>query len=349
MQKTTVVIPAYEPDAKLEALVRALIGRIPVLVVDDGSGGAYTGIFRTVEEMGAIVLHHDQNRGKGAALKTAFEYLLNRGANSHAVTADADGQHRVEDILMIASALEQDAGTVLLGVRDVSQMPFRSRFGNTVTRSVFHLLTGLNILDTQTGLRGIPANLIGQMLTVSGERYEYEMNMLLALKKWGNSFVELPIQTIYLDGNRSSHFHPLKDGFRIFAQLFRYTLISFGCAILDYGLYCLLIKMFLPSWSYAIARVFSACVNYQLNRRMVFQAGPSARSAIAYTLLAGFSMAAGALGTGLLSSLAINSVFAKLVLDTLLFAVNYLAQKKLVFHHAAAYPAAEDKENSVHE
>ncbi len=349
MQKVTVIIPAYEPDAKLEALVQTLIKKIPVLIVDDGSGGAYTGIFRSIEEMGATVLHHDQNRGKGAALKTAFEYLQKSGTNSHAVTADADGQHRVEDILMIASALEQYADTIILGGRDVSQMPFRSRLGNTVTRSVFHLLTGLNISDTQTGLRGIHANLIGQMLTVAGERYEYEMNMLLALKKWGISFVELPIRTIYLEGNRSSHFHPLKDGFRVFAQLFRYTLISFGCAILDYGLYCLLIRMFLPSWSYAIARIFSACFNYQMNRRMVFQAGPSAKSAIAYALLAGFSMAAGALGTGLLSSLAINSVFAKLVLDTLLFAVNYLVQKKIIFHHAAAYQTAEDKENSVHE
>lgn len=349
MQKTTVVIPAYEPDAKLETLVQALIKKIPVLIVDDGSGSAYTGIFRSVEEMGAIVLHHDQNRGKGAALKTAFEHLLKNDANSYAVTADADGQHRVEDILMIASALEQYADTLILGGRDISQMPFRSRLGNTVTRFVFRMFTGLHISDTQTGLRGIPANLIGKMLTIAGERYEYEMNMLLALKKWGSSFVELPIRTIYLDGNRSSHFHPLKDGFRVFAQLFRYTLISFGCAILDYGLYCLLIRILLPSWSYAIARVFSACINYQMNRRMVFQAGPSARSAIAYALLAGFSMAAGALGTGLLSSLAINSVFAKLVLDALLFTVNYLVQKKLVFHHAAAYPAAEDKENSVHE
>ncbi len=349
MQETTVVIPAYEPDAKLETLVQALIKKIPVLVVDDGSGSAYTGIFRSVEEMGAIVLHHDQNRGKGAALKTAFEYLQNSGANSHAVTADADGQHSVEDILLVAAALEQETDTVLLGVRDVSRMPFRSRFGNTVTRSTFSLLTGLSISDTQTGLRGIPAKLIGKMMTVAGERYDYEMNMLLALKKWDIPFVELPIQTIYIDGNRSSHFHPFRDGLLVFVRLIRYTFISLVCALLDYGLYCLLIKMFLPGWSYAIARVFSACLNYQMNRRMVFQAGPSARSAIAYALLAGFSMAAGALGTGLLSSLAINSIFAKLVLDALLFAMNYLAQKKIVFSHAAAYLATEKTENSVHE
>lgn len=349
MQETTVVIPAYEPDAKLKALVQALIGKIPVLVVDDGSGGTYTDIFRSVEEMGAVVLHHAQNRGKGAALKTAFEYLHKSRANSHAVTADADGQHSVEDILAIASALEQDTDSALLGVRDVSQMPSRSRFGNTITRSVFRLLTGLNISDTQTGLRGIPANMIGRMLAVAGERYEYEMNMLLAFKKWGISFTELPIQTIYLDGNRSSHFHSIRDGLRVFAQLFRYTLISLSCTLLDYGIYCLLVNMFHPSWSYAMARVFSACLNYQMNRRMVFQAEPSAKSALAYTLLAGFSMTAGALGTGLLSSLAINSVFAKLILDALLFAANYLAQKKIVFKYATAYPAAGTKENSVDE
>lgn len=349
MQKTTVVIPAYEPDKKTETLVQALIGRIPVLVVDDGSGGAYSGIFQAIEDMGAVVLHHTQNLGKGAALKTAFEYLQKSGTNAHAVTADADGQHSVEDILMIASALGQYADTVILGGRDVSQMPLQSRFGNTITRSIFRLLTGLSISDTQTGLRGIPANLIGKMMTVAGERYEYEMNMLLALKKWDISFVELPIQTIYLDGNRSSHFHPLSDGVRVFVQLFRYTFISLICALLDYGLYCLLIKMFLPAWSYAIARICSACLNYQLNRRMVFQAEPSARSAIAYALLAGFSVGVGALGTGLLSSLSLNSVFAKLILDTLLFAVNYLAQKKIVFNHDGAYPAARNKENSIHE
>jgi len=340
MQQTvTVVIPAYEPDVGLESLVRDLANEFPVLIVDDGSGGAYAGIFRSAEEMGAVVLRHDVNRGKGAALKTAFRYLLANGAPTHAVTADADGQHSVQDIFSIASALSQFPDMLILGSRDVSRMPPRSRLGNTITRTVFRLFTGLAISDTQTGLRGIPASLLERMTTVPGDRYEYEMNVLLTLKKWGVACKEIPIRTIYLNGNRSSHFHPVRDGLRVFSRLFRYALASLGCTALDYGLYCLLLPILRPAWSYAAARVCSACVNYQVVRRMVFHTDPSARSALFYALLAIFSMAAGAAGTAGLSALSVNSILAKLVLDTLLFAFNYLVQKKLIFRRPAAFDA----------
>ncbi len=335
MQNTVIVIPAYEPDARLVSLVRQLKS-FSVIVVNDGSGEGYDTIFREAQEAGAVVLRHDENRGKGAALKTAFSYLLNHKMRVHVVTADADGQHRAEDIQRVAEAVSWHESKLILGGRDFRSMPARSRFGNTVTSRLFRLLTGLPVIDTQTGLRGIPMDLLEKMVTVPGDRYEYELNALLSLREWGTGCVEIPISTIYLDNNRSSHFRSVRDGLRVFAQLLRFAASSFACGILDYALYCLLLSAFSPAWSYVIARLFSAGANYQLVRRMVFRRGPSKRSAVLYVLLAVFSMTAGAMGTSLLVAISINSVLAKLALDVILFAFNYYVQREWIFRMATA-------------
>ena len=335
MRNSIVVIPAYEPDVLLVSLTGELCAASPVIIVDDGSGARYEPIFRQAEALGAIVLRHVVNMGKGAALKTAFQYLLDHEMRVHVVTADADGQHSAKDILRVADAVDRHADKLILGGRDFKSMPARSRFGNTVTSKLFRLLTGLPITDTQTGLRGIPAGLLKKMIAVPGERYEYELNVLLALRDWGTGCIEIPISTIYLDHNRSSHFRSVQDGLKVISQLLRFAASSLACSLLDYILYCLLLSAFSPAWSYAIARLFSAGANYQLVRRMVFRRDPSKRSAVFYLLLAAFSMTAGAMGTSLLVSLSMNSVLAKLVLDAALFAFNYVVQRDWIFKQAA--------------
>lgn len=242
-----VLIPAYEPGEALPALTRALMDKgVPVVVVNDGSA---TGLeyFERIRAQGAVVLEHGENLGKGRALKTGLAWMAEQGYEG-VVTADADGQHSLEDILRVARALAGGSRRLVLGIRDVSRMPNRSRTGNRLTRTLFRLLYGIKLQDTQTGLRGIP--LTGEnrsgLLSLTGERYEYEMEMLIeAGELFPAGIQELEIETIYLeDSDTSSHFRPLADGARIYSVLFRhfprFFLSSILAFLVDYSLFNLL-------------------------------------------------------------------------------------------------------------
>ncbi|MEG1991296.1 MAG: glycosyltransferase family 2 protein, partial [Christensenella sp.] len=285
MDKIYVLIPAYKPDERLNILLSQLDASYTAIIVDDGCGSGFGAIFDKAQEQGAIVLTHEINRGKGAALKTGYAYLKDQPAGT-VITADADGQHTADDISLLASAAARNPDSLILGVRDLSEMPFRSRFGNTITRIVFFMGTGLKISDTQTGLRAFPTSLLDKMLTAEGDRYEYEINVLLNLKNWKVTVVEVPIKTIYIDDNSSSHFNPIKDGFRVFSRIIKHCASSLSCATIDYLLFSLF-SLFMPlELRYIAARAISACINYQLSRRIVFHGQPSAKSAIGYFALA---------------------------------------------------------------
>ena len=208
-----ILIPAYQPDAKLLELVEALrVGFPHVVVVDDGSIGCEE-IFAAVRGRVEVLLVHPANRGKGAALKTGLAWIrAHLPEVAGVVTADADGQHRPEDIRRVAEATAARKGGLVLGVRMFEgSVPFRSRWGNGWTRLLFRLLTGLSIRDTQTGLRGIPADLLERVASLSGERYEYETRMLADARHHALPPLQVPIKTVYLEGNRSSHYRPFRD------------------------------------------------------------------------------------------------------------------------------------------
>ena len=158
-----IIIPAYEPDARLLGLIDELnkSGIGPVIVVNDGSEGAeYKEIFEDASRRGARLLTHAVNMGKGRALKDAFNYCLNEYDDLLGViTADSDGQHTTEDIEKCKEALIQSGQdqALVLGCRNFNEsgIPARSVFGNKTTSRVMKLLLGLSISDTQTGLRGI--------------------------------------------------------------------------------------------------------------------------------------------------------------------------------------------------
>ncbi len=222
-----VVIPAWEPAPVLAETVRGLVERgcRTVVVVDDGSSAASQPVFaRCAQFLGVTVLRHAINQGKGRALKTALKFVVEeRAACAGVVTADADGQHTVADIGQVARALASSGRRAVLGARNLRRkMPLRSRFGNGITRYVFRFLTGCSLSDTQTGLRGLPAALLPTLLALPGERYEYEMSMMMHLCLCADSPVEIPIETVYLDGNRSSHFRPIRDSLRIYLVLLRF-------------------------------------------------------------------------------------------------------------------------------
>lgn len=224
--EVAIIIPAYKPDKKLRILVDQLIKENfkNIIVVNDGSGATGKKEFEYIESLKeCTVLNHAVNLGKGRGLKTAFNYFLNHFEdNKGVITVDADGQHLVDDIKKVANKLIEKPNHLILGVRDFSSknIPFRSRFGNIVTKFVFNLATGIKISDTQTGLRGIPTYFLKQILTVNGERYEFEMNMLLECKELGIPIEEVDIETVYINDNESSHFNPLLDSIRIYSLFF---------------------------------------------------------------------------------------------------------------------------------
>lgn len=213
------VFPACEPTAALPRLVRALAPEFrAVVVVDDGSRGASSrGAFDALAGVGNVrLLRHAENRGKGAALKTAFAEVLRAFPDAAGVvTADADGQHLEDDVRRVADATAAHPANVTLGVRSFdAEVPFRSRLGNFWTRVEFFLLTGRRVRDTQTGLRGIPRALLPRLAALPGTRYEYEARMLVAAARLPGGLAQVPIATVYEPGNGTSHYRPLADTLR---------------------------------------------------------------------------------------------------------------------------------------
>lgn len=225
------LIPAYNPPFQLAEIVRRLAATDleAVIVVNDGSSREKDPIF---EESGrtekVVVIKHVGNLGKGAALKTGLDYAYRTYKNlSGVVTVDADGQHLVEDVLQVARALKDNPRHLVLGVRILDKsgkkVPLRSRIGNSVARHLFRLMTGKQLNDTQTGLRGIPKDFVPDLLRMDSNGYEFELEMLLLCKYNKRSVIQREIRAVYFDGNRSSHFKPVIDSMKILFAFFRFT------------------------------------------------------------------------------------------------------------------------------
>ncbi|MHA6481773.1 GtrA family protein [Paenibacillus sp. strain BS8-2] len=343
----TILIPSYEPDERLIALIHRLkeVSADDILIVDDGSGEAYRGIFETAEHAGCTVLTHRINQGKGSALKTGFDYVRQQSSRDDAgiVCADSDGQHLPGDILRVAAAVRERSSRIVLGSRQFTgNVPLRSRFGNSATRMVYSMATGQPIQDTQTGLRGYSADMLDWLCALPGDRFEYEMNMLLEAPKAGYLLVEVPIDTIYLDENKSSHFRPLIDSARIYWPFVKFCASSGLAAVLDFAL--LLILQWATSnllLSVIGARICSSIINYGINRRFVFRGGKEdglsgsttiRRSMSRYYLLAVIILA---LNYGILHlfhiELGVSLVIAKLATESSLFALSFWAQRRFVY------------------
>ena len=345
---TPIIIPAYEPDDKLIGLMDNLAsaGLSPIVVVNDGSDrSAYGRIFDEVSARGAVVLDHAVNMGKGRALKTAFNYCLNEYPDmAGVITADSDGQHTASDIKKCMDALVQNPEKLVLGVRDFDEsgIPARSVFGNKTTSRVMKFLTGMSISDTQTGLRGISAEFMKYLLTEKGERFEFETNMLLATKDLGIDILEVPIKTIYLEENKSSHFNPIKDSIRIYAVFLKFMFSSLSSSVVDIALFSVFCAVFrnVPvaigyiMLSTILARVISATYNFLINYKVVFKSGSnSAKAAFKYILLALFIMlSSGALVSFLHGLIPASPEFVvKIPVDCLLFLVSFFVQREIVY------------------
>lgn len=218
-----ILIPAYKPSDALVELTKTLSERgYAVLCVDDGSGSEFDGIFDRTSEY-ALVIRYQTNRGKGGALKHGMDYIISSpecASVTTVVTADADGQHKPDDIEKTAHASLKYGGFVLGVRRFTGKVPLRSRFGNSMTKLVFAAASGKKLTDTQTGLRAMKKSDLPFHLSIPGNRYEYEMNVLFAVVKSGTPITEVPIETVYENNNESSHFHPIRDSARIYKSIF---------------------------------------------------------------------------------------------------------------------------------
>lgn len=335
----TILIPAYEPDQRLVNLVHDLLEvcDYDIVVVDDGSGQKYSNIFDTASSLGCTVLTHEKNKGKGAALKTGFEYIQQRKDSTGIVTADCDGQHLPKDIMRIAEAITEHRNSIILGTRKIiGKMPLRSHFGNSITRLVFSFASGTKVYDTQTGLRGFSAEMIPWLCRLSGDRFEYEMNMLLEAVPAGYSFNEIDIDTVYLEKNKSSHFHPIKDSVRVYLPIIKFSMSSILSGILDF-LLLVVIKYITSNLLLAVvgARISSAIFNYTVNRLYVFSKYKDTsfkKSLLRYFTLVAIIML---INYGVIyvyyNVIGMPLFFAKMITEITVFFFSFWTQRRFVF------------------
>ena len=351
-----ILIPAYKPEQSMIPFIKELKEQTDsILVVNDGSGAEYSDTFRRIADMGITVIDHPVNRGKGVALRTGISYIKETFPDCEGIiTADCDGQHTVRDIMRVAQALSDNPDKLIVGGRALREnVPLRSRFGNSAMRNLYRLASGYKLRDTQTGLRGIPSSLFEKLLSLKGDRYEYEMNMLLYLKQWNTQPLEIRIDTIYIDNNAGSHFDTLKDSARIMkhillffcrrmAEFFKFIGSSLISYLFEYGVFQLLLFCF-PTltvlFSNIISRVCSSVLNYIINRKLVFR-NKGKHSVIKYYGLVLAVMLLSSLVISALSnllsltglSLDVSASIVKPVVDLLFFVLNFFVQRNFIFN-----------------
>ena len=337
------LIPIYEPTNKTTRFIHDLIQTLPneLVIVDDGSGAEYTEIFDQMQHPRIHLIRYDKNIGKGHALKTGFEYIAeNFPTVKGIITADGDGQHSISDIKkMLAETIKLTHHEILLGVRDFSyqETPFRSYFGNKLTSLFYFLASGIRLQDTQTGLRGFSSTSIHDLLSIAGDRFEYEINQLLELPSSGYHIKTLPIETIYEDNNQQSHFRPLQDSFLVYQPLLRFLFSSLTSSFVDLSLFYGLVLLTGGKSPAAlltitvIARITSGVYNYHVNRRFVFQKRKGKAAFFKYSLLFLVQLVFSWLGVSTLSLFIRSLLFCKLSVDITLFFASFAIQRRMIF------------------
>ena len=357
MKKILILIPALNPPIQLIDYVKLLLdnGLKDILLVDDGSKEEFKEIFDTIEKFpnaNIKVFKHAKNLGKGRALKNAFNYFLtlpNLAEYSGVVTADSDGQHRVEDVIKVAKEVEENPNKLILGCRDfdLEQVPPKSKFGNKITNGAFKLFYGKNISDTQTGLRGFPTAIIKDFLDIAGERFEYETKMLIYCFQKEIGIKEVVIETIYFNDNSETHFNPIVDSIKIYrvtlSPFLKYIASATSSFILDILSFKWILAILIAfgniegatviTISTIIARIISSSFNFYLNKKFVFKYERNTKkSLLKYYSLCIVQM--------LLSAVLVSIVWKytkytetgiKILVDSVLFLLSYFVQQRWVF------------------
>ena len=354
-RKLAVVLPSLNPDVKFSGVVSGLCegGFEHIVIVDDGSSEDHQHFFSEAEQYPqCTVLHHEVNRGKGRALKTAFSYVLDHLPDLQGViTIDGDGQHLLGDIIRCGDRMLENGDKVVLGCRDfdLPQVPPRSVAGNKFTAKAFRIFFGIRLSDTQTGLRAIPAEYLRQFCEIDGERFEYETNMLLQMKRSGIDFLEQPIETIYDPEDYSSHYNAVRDSWKLGKVMLKFLLTGSGVKYVlssilslaaDYVMYYILLLLLgldREALSHLLSTFLSSIVNFNLNKFWVFKKyGDYGRELLAYyglciprtllsTLCASFTI------NHLSTVTPVLAVLVRVIVDGVLFIISYYIQRNWIF------------------
>ena len=349
-----VVLPSLDPDDKFDRVVEELIndGFNKLVIVDDGSDNEHQQHFeKAAESPRCVVLHHDINRGKGRALKTAFEYVLqNLPEAEGVVTIDGDGQHLLKDIVACGNRMLEDK-TVVLGCRDFSlpNVPPRSVAGNRFTSKAFRVLFGIRLSDTQTGLRAIPRKFLEMFCDIPGERFEYETNMLLQMHRAEIAFEEQSIETVYDPEDYSSHYNAVKDSWKVGKVMLKFLLSGSGVKYVfssvaslaaDYLVYYILVSALGTQREAAyhlIATLSSSILNFSVNKFWVFEKNGELLKDLAgyYGICIPRTLISTLFASFVIHHLqTVNpgvAVLVRIVVDGALFLASYFLQKRLVF------------------
>ena len=333
-----ILIPAYEPDDKLIKLVQDIDKQeFKVVVVDDGSGTMYQNIFDAIRR-NVKVLGYDINQGKGHALKVGFKYIKEKYKKDYiVVTMDSDGQHLISDARKLCDYVLKNPNTLVLGKRIRGEKtPIRSRIGNEFTKFIYGFITSVYVYDTQTGLRAFSDKLMNFHLNVMGERFEYEMNVLLMAAREKIPIHEIEIKTIYINDNRGSHFNTFKDSYLVYKEIIKFSLSSIISFLVDFLLFTIFTFIFHSiTLSNIVARFISASVNYTINRVHVFNnKGGIYQSIFSYLLLALFILVLNTLVLNILVyKLFVNKYIAKIITEVILFIFSWFIQRKYIFNN----------------
>lgn len=349
-----IIIPALNPKDELYQYVLDLIqnGFSKLILINDGSSTEARCIFDKIAEIdGCEVLEHAVNMGKGRSLKDAFNYYYIHYSHDYigVITVDSDGQHSVQDVVRMEEQMIKRNESLVLGVRDFDSdnVPPKSKFGNKMTKFIMKLLYGGNISDTQTGLRGIPNVLIPSFLTMYGERFEYETNMLIKVINEKTPISEVTIETIYINDNSETHFRPVVDSWKIykliFGTFFKFMFSSISASVVDLLFFNIFLFCFAGGVSTGcqiglasvFARVISALYNYLVNRSVVFTATKMKHTFSKYVLLCIVQILFSAASVyGLFILLKINKTVIKMVVDCILFLFSFQIQKRYIFERS---------------
>ncbi len=351
MDGVVILIPAYNPSQKLLKLVTELSRDFKkIIIVNDGSTNkSCEKIFLKLESMEICdVIGYASNKGKGGALKFGINYYLENYKNLYKgiVTVDADYQHLPSDIINVAIKLIGNQDSVILGVRDfnLKTVPFPNRFGNKTTSFLFKLLYGEMISDTQTGLRGIPNRYLNLSLEVSGDRFEYEMSMLIKLVKEKIMIIQVPITTIYYKKSESKFIKTL-DPIIIYKVLFteyiKFTLSSLLSSFVDLLVFTIFISAFVNLnnnikiiMGTFFARAISGFINFNINKNIVFNSHErSDKILVKFYFYTFGTMTTSAICVMLLHNIFPNvlETLLKIIVDVTIYFIGYRIQKKYIF------------------
>jgi glycosyltransferase involved in cell wall biosynthesis len=337
-----ILIPAFNPNQNIIDLVLDLsyFKWNEIIVINDGSSNESQIFFDNLNDFDNVhILTHQSNKGKGAALKTGIDYLNSKNTKLDGlITVDSDGQHLVKDIEKIAREVKNRKNDVIFGVRLFDEsIPFRSKFGNKITKHLLYIFNGISLTDTQTGLRYLPVSIFDELLKLPGNKYEFELECIFTIKKLGYNITQIKIKTVYINGNKDSHFRPLIDSARIYLVFTRFCLTSFLSFALDMTLFAFFLS-YLESILYAtfIARIISGIFNFYLNRNFTFKVNKKnnlVKESIGYVVLwSTLLILSGLIVSSLQGSPAYLIIPFKIIVDLILFFVAFYVQKNIIFN-----------------